>query len=153
MISATMRRVFIKALTLAVLGGCTFFFATPRIVVGEDIYCESCEGSYFAAVANCEAQLTACMMSYDQSYCEAQEIQCLVNAGQGRDGCASGCAWRPTSGGGGHMTKTPCQQACYAARVDCHQNGSPDIEDCLNSGETIIWCCHQPFLDCMAGCE
>lgn len=154
----TRRKLVGKILTLLILAGCLWFVRSQPAYAFAT--CESCAENFYMAMNTCDMAYNDCMAGGGStSGCYPTWLTCSDNAKTARDACVGGCTFASPGGsggggGGGGRTKTPCEQACYALRHDCASNGgNPDIQECLDSGETVIWCCHLQFTDCMAGCH
>jgi hypothetical protein len=147
MLKPTMRKLYGKLLTLGILAACLWFFTTSRPAYAF-ASCESCSENFYYASYQCDIGNWPVSSSWED---------CMREARATRDSCLNWCDFAGPGGGGGagsqSRTKTPCMQACHAARSECRTNqGIPDVEDCLATGESAIFCCHQAFSDCMSNC-
>lgn len=118
--------------------------------------CSACSATYYSALVTCTNSYNSCTQG--EFICGLLYAFCQNDALIARDNCFTFCGYNPPGGGGGGggggaTGKSPCQQQCYADRADCIANGgNPYVQDCINSGETVPFCCVQAFTECMDGC-
>lgn len=139
-------RIFRRLLILFVLTSCLFVATSPmheRILAAT---CLSCDENRYTCDMSCDLAFESCQINTSYSYCLFQWETCKDNCYGTYSNCLNFCTFNepPPGGGGGSQGcsgqfKTPCQQACYAAKLDCIRSGS---------GTT----CGEDFTACMNGC-
>jgi hypothetical protein len=156
MLKPTMRKLYVKLVTLGILAGCLWWVSSPRSVRAFAT-CESCSEAYAYAMHACDQAYDDCTSSPAQ--CQQDWQNCFDNASSAASGCFWGCTWADPGGshssstGVGGRLKNPCQRACYSLNTTCFaHDGVGYVDDCLNEGGTVVGCCHQAFVDCMGGC-
>lgn len=139
---------------------CLFLVTPPKTVQATFASCATCEANHNTALTQCDISRETCRASCAPgdsictSACDNAWNQCRFSAGMNETDCFLTCV--PGGGGGGTgggLTKTPCVNACYAARLQCFGNhGIPDAEECINEGNSYAVCCYNAFQECLAGC-
>ncbi len=115
-------------------------------------YCSYCSPFYDYCEHACDLNFLDCIQSPTPNCSELLD-QCSYGCQASYGLCTANCATTPPSGGPGGRTKTPCEQSCYASRSECTANqGIPDVEECIDGGGSVVFCCHQAFSDCMIAC-
>ena len=142
------RVLYWKLLILMFLVTCLWAFSKPQPASAAVTNCETCEENYYLAY-------TQCQQSQYGSGCST--FECCMNAARtARDFCLGTCTLQGGSGGGGGgggQGRNACELTCINQRADCHAHPEYNgIEDCLAEGETVIFCCHQLYHECIDGC-
>lgn len=160
------RRLLPKFLILFVLG-CLLFVPLENDTHAVFVSCNTCVNNHNSALTQCDIARDTCKNTCDatggggygdvptcKAACDNTHNTCYFNAGMNEGDCFLDCV--PGGGGGGTgggLTKTPCVNACYAARLSCYGNqGVPDAEDCILEGNPYPICCYNQFQECLAGC-